>query len=72
MSARMAFDRDKFLPSAHLSIAAIISRVSLTGIVSPYRRPGGRPRDFLCTLFSCFGIISGVHENPADGKSLAL
>jgi hypothetical protein len=67
MSTRIAFDRDKFLPSAHLSIAAIISLVSLTGIVSPYTRPGGRPLDFLCTLFSCFAMIfrSSKQEEPA-------
>lgn len=37
-------------------------------MVSPYERPGGLPRGFLCTLFCCFAIDFGVHKNRADGK----
>jgi hypothetical protein len=59
----MASDLERSLLAAHLSIVAIISEVSLTGIVSPNFRPRGLPLVFLCTLFSCLPMILCVHEN---------
>src|SRR5262249_16420487 len=53
--------------SVHASTLSLSAEESRTGIVSPYLRPGGLPL-FLCTLFSCFGIISCVQKMQAGDR----
>jgi hypothetical protein len=63
-SRRSASDRDgaSGCLSAHAWTFSLSAGESRIGIVSPYLRPAGRPR-FLCTVFSCFAMIIGVHKN---------
>src|SRR5262249_49014854 len=69
-SRRSASDRDgaSGCLSAHASTSSFSAEESRIGIVSPYLRPGGLPL-FLCTLFSCFGIIFRVHKMQAGDKA---
>jgi hypothetical protein len=69
-SRRSASERDgaSGCLSAHASTSSFSAGESRIGIVSPYLRPAGRPL-FLCTLFSCFGMIFRVHRMQAGDKA---